>query len=198
MLWPARPYDAGGHQPFAVPYALDPAADAWEPLPGRWRPSSPTFVAWTGEALLAWSDHDSFSAWAPGDVEWRRLAEGGPRASRPSYWWGETVWSGTELLFVGVRSYDCGDDCGGGLASLFVDTSYSAPTHAYAPSTDTWREIPPPEDDLDVGYAVWAGDRLLSWDRNRAWTLQDDVWTRARGIPRERPPGPAPSGPARR
>lgn len=143
--------------------AYDPLADRWRriaasPL-GLRRTSS---IVWTGREVVVWGgcDVDSVqcddaapdtastdgAAYDPRTDRWRRLPSSplGPR-QRP-----QAVWTGTEMIVWGGRSY------------TYRKGSWAA---AYNPTADAWRALPnspfPPRADAVM---AWTGQEMFVWD----------------------------------
>lgn len=134
------------------------SSDSWQPIAPMPLPIGtntwPTAV-WTGHEVLVWSSSPSnletpgrevVEAYDPARNQWRVLPGSGltPRADSV------VVWTGTELVVWGGRSWD-------------YTTTY-ADGARLDPSTGTWRSLPPaPVPGRSGATASWSGHEMLLW-----------------------------------
>jgi len=137
--------------------AYDPATDSWRPIADAPEGRAGAQAVWTGREMIVWGGlpplqgpEDSGDgpgprvglAYHPATDGWRELPEA-PVSSGDQ----AAVWTGEELLVVGVDRYD----------------GSPVPGAAYDPATDRWRTLPPaPDTSIGPPSLVWTGQRAVA------------------------------------
>lgn len=150
-------------------------------LGGRWREiERPPFAGpyhaaiWTGdEVLILDARQGRIAAYRPERGSWRELSS----PPRPfARWSGPSVWTGEELLVL--------EEMADGVIVPEVRGL------AYAPASDTWREIPevtlPFDSPRRISGRIWTGGDLVIVTTDRHVAAYDpvaDCWTRYPDVP---------------
>jgi hypothetical protein len=142
----------------AVAHSYDPASDTWTPIstvgapPSHWGCSA----VWTGTEMIVFgganasytTTYTDGGAYNPTTDSWRLLSTVGVP---PARWHHGAVWTGAEMIIHGGEYNNA--------AGLLPGT------YAYAPATDTWREII--ASGADGGRRMhatqWTGTSLIVW-----------------------------------
>lgn len=142
----------------AVAHAYDPVTDTWAPISTVDAPPSHhgCTAVWTGTEMIVFgganaaytTTYNDGGRYDPATDSWRPLSSAG---RPPARWHHGAVWTGAEMIIHGGEYNNA--------AGLVPGT------HAYAPGTDTWREIVVPGADggRRVHATHWTGDALIVW-----------------------------------
>jgi hypothetical protein len=139
------------------PTALLPSAG------GRWLrlPDAPVVApgrhdaVWTGEELIVFGDRGAVAAFDPVHHLWWTRASV-PGADAPGWRMVQPVWTGAEVLVVGVAV--------GGTAA-----------HAFDPVAGRWRRLAdPPVGVIAPAVSVWAGDSYVLWGPTDGARVRED------------------------
>ncbi len=176
--------------------AYEAATRTWRMMSDSPLPGGPAFGIWTGVEVLIWSSNDADTqewagaAWDPGTDTWRAIAApAAPEGSQDPthYARGETIWTGEEVLAVDLlQRYDPAADEWRPMASPERPEELAASTWtgeelvvtrrrfgtsnpaAYDPRTDTWADLPIPEN-------VQAMSTAMTWDGTHVYVLDYDM-----------------------
>jgi hypothetical protein len=162
------PDETGRPEPLAV--AISNGGAAWSPRTNTWRTlvaePSPRLSSdagrppeldggysslWIGSELLVWDRGMSAGrAFDPAADSWRELAPA--PVSNGFGWEPDLVWTGTEVIAFGPTKFGR-PNAPQGLGAR------------YDPTTDIWRELPPPpRDESPSAVGVWTGTEALFLD----------------------------------
>jgi hypothetical protein len=131
----------------------NPATNTWRKIQAPFAARMGVEGAWTGKELVLAGGggrpgsnvtHKNGAAYNPATNTWRRIPQM-PR--RESY--GDAVWDGREVLFLGGYRPGAHQPPAQGLA--------------FNPVTNQWRKLPPMAYPRNGSAAVWTGRKLLVW-----------------------------------
>jgi hypothetical protein len=150
--------------------AYDPATATWRLLADAPIPFARSVGVWTGNEMLVWNpEAKGAAAYDPTTDTWRLLPDSPIALERVD----GSLWTGADMVV-------------GGLSTSGPNSPYDGRVLAFDPSSDRWRELPPPDLDGNAITLVWTGSEVIGIDLNhvvRSYRLGDDRWTNLPAIP---------------
>lgn len=144
----------------------NPALDTWTPTSTIGAPRTRRFhtAVWTGTEMIIWGGCNTSTDFCgestggrynPATDTWTPTATLNTPIERKDH---TAVWSGSEMLIWGGCKPSVNNHCN------TIGGNSTAPGGAYNPSTDTWREIPPPPISGRTKHtAIWTGTEMIIW-----------------------------------